>query len=291
MVTPWIEIFRAGTHTDMSGKRKKYSATDLDRIIQKTDTKALTVPAVIGHPKTNAPAYGWVSALRRKGRSLYARFSQVDKKFWAAVKAGRYKKRSVALSKSGAIVHVGWLGAAPPAVAGMKDLFLKKGKGKVAHVFTLPKGGEKMKIKKRHAKAVRRIKKLEAQLKKADKKASSYAAYMAPKASRKRVKARKKRVRGLVEDRKITPAAQGAVLAYATVLSRDVTKVRMGGEKKRTLEDHFLRGLEKGEDDPIFRSFALSDADAIDINTGEGEGSLAKEIAGHVIDMEEEDEK
>lgn len=290
MTTPWIEIFRAGTHTDMSGKREKYSVADLDQIIKKFDKKSLTVPVVVGHPKTNDPAYGWVSALQRKGRSLYARFTQVEKKFWAAVKAGRFKKRSVALSKDGALVHVGWLGAVPPAVAGMKDVFSKKSKGNIARVFTLPKGGGKMKIKKQHAKAVRRVKKLEAQLKKTQKEASEYAAFLAPKASRKRVKGRKKRVKALVENHKITPGAQESVLAYATALSRDVKKVKIGGGKKRTLEDHFLRGLEQGEDDPIFREFALT-PDVLDTEVEDGK-SVAADLAARagITPEEEEDE-
>ena len=290
MTTPWIEVFRAGRHTDMSGKRKKYSVADLDRIVKKTKTVPLTAPAVVGHPKTSDPAYGWVSALKRVGDRLVAKFTQVDKKFWAAVKAGRFKKRSIALSKNGAIIHVGWLGAVPPAVAGMKDAFSKKSKGKAAHIFTLPKGGGKMKIKKRYAKAVRRIKKLEAQLKKADKKSAEYAAFMAPSASRKRVKARKKRVKALVKNQKITPAAQESVMAYATALSREAKKVRVGSGEKRTLEDHFLRGLEKGEDDPIFREFSLI-PDALDTEP-EGGMSLAADLAARAgIEPEEEEDE
>ena len=118
MTTPWIEIFKAGRHTDASNRRKKYTVSSLDRIVQKFKAGSLDVPAVIGHPKTSDPAYGWVSALRRVGTRLFARFVQVDKKFWAAVRAGRFKKRSVAISPDGALVHVGWLGAVPPAISG-----------------------------------------------------------------------------------------------------------------------------------------------------------------------------
>ncbi|MDE2700889.1 MAG: hypothetical protein OXI23_18625 [Gemmatimonadota bacterium] len=280
MTTPWIEVFRTGTHTDASGKKKKYTLSHLHRIVAKFNTKSLDVPAVVGHPRTNDPAYGWVSAIRIVGSRLFAKFTQVDKKFWAAVKAGRFKKRSIALNADGALAHVGWLGGVPPAVEGMKDAFrgskksriytfrggymkTKKKKKKGTMPFDEYMGMEEdmSKEKKRRKKAEKRMKRALKKSAKSKKEAAEYATFMSPKASRKRQKARKKRVDALIEKRKITPADRGGVVAYATALSRDTKKISLvKGKKKRTLEDHFLRGLEKGEDSPIYQEFSVDNS-------------------------------
>ncbi len=295
MTTKWIEIFRSGTHIDAKGRHKKYTAADIDRIVDRFKKKSLDVPVVVGHPKTSDPAYGWVGALKRTGQRLYARFTQVDKTFWAAVKAGRFKKRSVALSSDGTLVHVGWLGAVPPAVRGMSDAFSDRPKkGRIYLFKEAPMKGKKKKYmgmdgdmpKKKRRKAAKMKKKM----KKYKARADEYAAFMVPATSRKRVAKRKKRVKKLVENKKITPTDQAPVLAYATALSRETKKVKVGG-KKRTLEDHFLVGLEKGDDAPIFREFSLI-PDSID-KGGEGDLSLedvVKDAGFSVPDPDGEEE-
>ena len=92
ITTPWIEIFRGGWQTDGSGKKKYWDAAKLDKLIEKIDNVQLIAPAVVGHPDMNSPAYGWVQKAKRVGLKIYAIFTQVDPKFWAAVKAGRYKE-------------------------------------------------------------------------------------------------------------------------------------------------------------------------------------------------------
>lgn len=119
----WIEIFRAGTY----GEKGKFSADDLDRVIGNYDPDAHEAPACIGHPVDNLPAYGWASRLMRQGDTLLAKFKEVDPAFEAAVKAGRFKKRSAAfyLDDAGRIQnlrHVAFLGAQPPEVKGLKNL-------------------------------------------------------------------------------------------------------------------------------------------------------------------------
>lgn len=301
MTTKWIEIFTAGTHEDSRGRRKKYTMADLDRIVAKFKKNSLDVPAVVGHPKTSDPAYGWVSALKRVGSRLYAKFVQVDKAFWAAVKAGRFKKRSVALSSDGALVHVGWLGAVPPAVEGMKDAFSKRRKkGRIYLFKEAPMKGKKKKSKymgmdddmskKKRRKATKKMKGMKKKVKKYKARADEYEAFMAPATSRKRVKARQKRVKNLVKDQKITPADQKGVLSYAAALSRETKKVKVNG-KKRTLEDHFLTGLENGDDAPIFREFSPipDSADWEDDEDGQSLESVVKEAGFSASDTDEED--
>jgi hypothetical protein len=79
-------------------------------------------PIVVGHPKDNDPAFGWIKALKVDGSTLLALPEQVAPEFAELVKAGRYKKRSISLYPDGTLRHVGFLGAQPPAVKGLKDI-------------------------------------------------------------------------------------------------------------------------------------------------------------------------
>lgn len=114
----WVEIFRAGTHTDSAGVTRTYSQADLDRMVANHQPGA-EAPLVIGHPTTDAPAWGWTDALRRVGDSLQMRVRDVHPQFEAGVEAGRYRKRSVRIAQGPngwELLHVGFLGAAPPAL-------------------------------------------------------------------------------------------------------------------------------------------------------------------------------
>jgi len=121
----WIDIFKAGRRTDSAGVTRDFSESDLDAIVA-NHSAADAAPAVVGHPKTNDPAFGWTAALRRVGDRLQAKFDKVAPEFSAAVAAGHYAKRSVRIApdnKGGwRLLHVGWLGAAPPAVDGLAAL-------------------------------------------------------------------------------------------------------------------------------------------------------------------------
>lgn len=119
----WFEVFRAGTWTDSKGRTRTWTEADLDRIAAGYDPADHEAPLVIGHPQANAPAYGWVEGLKREGSRLLAKARQVVPEFAAAVAQGLYKKRSISLASDGVrLRHVGFLGAAEPAVPGLKDL-------------------------------------------------------------------------------------------------------------------------------------------------------------------------
>lgn len=117
----WCEIFRAGAHVDASGQAREWTEADLDRIVGNYDPQRHEAPIVIGHPKSNAPAFGWVEALKRVGKSVFARFKQVLPEFAELVREGRFKKRSISLYPDGTLRHVGFLGAVPPAIKGLGD--------------------------------------------------------------------------------------------------------------------------------------------------------------------------
>ncbi|MBQ7569137.1 hypothetical protein IJT17_10105 [bacterium] len=119
-LSDWFDVFRCGTHTDHSGTQRTISAADIDRAIAAYEPGS--APLVVGHPKLNAPAYGWVESFRRLGDLVQARAVQVAPEFADAVRAGRWKKRSIAFGPDMHFRHVGFLGAAAPAVKGLRDI-------------------------------------------------------------------------------------------------------------------------------------------------------------------------
>ena len=89
-----IEIFRGGTHTDMRGTTLAFGESEIVDIAAAYDPALSEAPIVIGHPRTDAPAYGWVKSLSARGDRLYAEPDQVDAAFAELVESGRYKKVS-----------------------------------------------------------------------------------------------------------------------------------------------------------------------------------------------------
>jgi hypothetical protein len=127
-----LHIFRAGIHQPMQGGALEFREADLAATAAAYDPALGEAPLVVGHPKTDAPAYGWVRALRAEGGDLVAEPHQVEPAFAEMVQAGRFKKISASFytpnhpsnPKPGAfyLKHVGFLGAAAPAVKGLRDV-------------------------------------------------------------------------------------------------------------------------------------------------------------------------
>jgi cation transport regulator ChaB len=122
----WLAVFRTGQHTDMHGFTRQWTGEDLSSIVRNYASKEHEAPLVIGHPRLDDPAYGWCKDVRANGSLLEVQVHQVVPQFAALVEQGSYKKRSIALDGDGAggwrLRHVGFLGATPPAVAGLPDL-------------------------------------------------------------------------------------------------------------------------------------------------------------------------
>jgi hypothetical protein len=117
-----FEIFRTGTHTSLNGQTKDFSESDLDTIAASYNPSEHEAPIVIGHPETNAPAFGWIEKIKRVGDRLIAFPKQVNNEFSELVKSGAFKKRSISITPDLKLNHVGFLGAAAPAVKGLKDV-------------------------------------------------------------------------------------------------------------------------------------------------------------------------
>lgn len=120
----WFEIFKAGKHTSSNGVTREYTVEDCQKIVDNYNSNVTNheAPIVIGHPKDNDPAFGWIEKLKLVGDTILAKPKQVVKEFAEAVQKGLYKKRSISLYPDLTLRHVGFLGAVPPAVKGLADL-------------------------------------------------------------------------------------------------------------------------------------------------------------------------
>lgn len=126
-----IEIFKAGTRRDANGIEVTITVEQLQQAIDAYDPDFHESPVVVGHPKHNHPAYAWVKALALKGDVLEAELDQIDPAFAEMVEQGRFKKVSASFylenspnnPKQGSLYlrHVGFLGAMPPAVKGLRN--------------------------------------------------------------------------------------------------------------------------------------------------------------------------
>lgn len=127
-----VDIFKAGTHRAMDGSEAEYPAAMLRVTAAAYDPAVYKAPIVVGHPTTDAPAYGWVQGLEFADGTLSAWVDEVDPAFAEAVQAGRYRNVSASFwrpsspsnPKAGILYlrHVGFLGATPPAVKGLKTV-------------------------------------------------------------------------------------------------------------------------------------------------------------------------
>ncbi|MCB8748326.1 hypothetical protein LHU53_15605 [Rhodoferax sp. U2-2l] len=130
---PQIEIFRAGRHTDDSGAVHEFSPADVAGMASSYDPALREAPLTVGHPADNLPAYGWVKgvAVNADGR-LAMDTRDVHPQFAEMVQARRFPKRSASFyppqhpnnPKPGHwyLRHVAFLGAQPPAIAGLRDI-------------------------------------------------------------------------------------------------------------------------------------------------------------------------
>ena len=127
---PWVHVLKAGPHRDMHGNPVSFTAGDLSAIAANYRPERHPAPVVIGHPTTNGPAFGWITAFAAYRGELEAELDRLDPAFVAAVREGRYQTRSISLyppehpqnPRPGAWYprHLGFLGGMPPAVKGMR---------------------------------------------------------------------------------------------------------------------------------------------------------------------------
>lgn len=128
-----FQIFKPGKHTAASGQVIEFTEDMLRAAVEAYDPALHEAPIVVGHPRTNGPAYGWVKSLSfDESGAVVADPDQVEAQFDEMVEAGRFKKRSASWylpdaptnPKPGTLYlrHVGFLGAQPPAIKGLKEV-------------------------------------------------------------------------------------------------------------------------------------------------------------------------
>ncbi|MCK5615276.1 hypothetical protein KAR91_76135 [Candidatus Pacearchaeota archaeon] len=134
----------------IDGKNLKENVAD--ELVETYEPYKHEAPNVIGHPETNKPAYGWVKKIYRKGKNLWMKASILPG-LADMIRKGMYKKRSIAwyppnhpanpTPGKNYLMHVGWLGAVPPAIKGMPDAQLSENIDDVVVVEYLEEKKEK----------------------------------------------------------------------------------------------------------------------------------------------------
>lgn len=293
----WIEIFRGGRQIDSSGREH-----DGDELIRQAlegfDPGFHEPPVVVGHPEDNSPAFGWVEKLKSETRrgvlTLLARVKDVVPEFEDLVKKGLYKKRSAAFYPDGRLRHVGFLGAAPPAVKGLADLGFNDEQGAAAEfeyieevpemaTFTQEDLDARLALQKQEldrelsAREARFAEEIKAAAEKAAEDArQKAAAEFAEKERQAKREARRKEIDAFCEDLiregRVIPAwIESGLCAFMDGLDAETeTRFSENGEKATGLEffKQFLKGL------PVqveFREVATRDKD---IGGGDAGGKL-----------------
>lgn len=270
----WVEIARTGTFTDSAGRPQTFTEQDLDAIARTYDPDRRDAPLCIGHPKDNAPAFGWVEKLKHEGAKLFATFAHVPGEVKKLVAKKHYRHVSMSLMPDRvSLRHVALLGAAQPAIDGLRAVELNDGGDAITVDFAADGGeGDDMTVEELQ----RQVGQLQAQLealktentdlkKKADthkqdkdkaeaaktdaeQKAQKASADFAAYRGKIETERREARVAALVKEGKVKPAERADVLDFAAKLAgQDGTVDFAAPDGKRetlTLEERYFRDLE-----------------------------------------------
>lgn len=134
---PTIRIARPGTFTSNEGVAVSFSEELLAATAAAYDPASDPAPLVIGHPRLDDPAYGWVDSLTVEDGVLVATPAKIEASFAETVRAGRYAKVSArfyppehpANPKPGVwyLKHIGFLGAHAPGIKGLGTVQFSEG--------------------------------------------------------------------------------------------------------------------------------------------------------------------
>jgi hypothetical protein len=126
-----LQIFKPGRHITMGGQALSFAESDLQATVSAYDPAVHEAPLVVGHPKADLPAYGWVQSLQFSEGRIDATPKEVNPDFADMVAAGAFKKISASFYAPDApqnpvpgvyyLRHVGFLGAQAPSVKGLRS--------------------------------------------------------------------------------------------------------------------------------------------------------------------------
>jgi len=284
----WDLIARTGTYVDMGGRKVRLTREHFDRLVQAYDPDKHEAPLVIGHPKENAPAYGWVKRIKREGGDLLAQYAQVPDELRRAVDNGRYKKKSLSLYPDGTLRHVGLLGAVPPAIKGLGNVTLADNGEATTITFDFgeqppePPDGPgkeeddmdlKDKVKELEEKLqteTQARQDAEAKAEEAANKAREFETSFAETRAAQAKAARESKADALVQDGRLLPAEREQVLAFAEQLEAGTEEFCFSeGEGKKPLAEHFWSWLSKREAHGLFEFSEPSEKPAATESTGD----------------------
>lgn len=129
---PRVQVLAAGTFRDMHGTPVTIGTELMRELADSYDPALYAAPVVLGHPQHNHPRFGTVTDPRASADTLEVGLAQLDPDFIAAHRAGHYPQRSLSFWPAGHpdnplptkdrayIRHLGFLGAKPPAIKGLR---------------------------------------------------------------------------------------------------------------------------------------------------------------------------
>ncbi len=264
---PRLAIARTGTFTDSAGRAQTFSAADLDAIAASYDPATLEAPLVFGHPENNAPAYGWVTSLKREGEKLFAQFAQVPGAVRDLVAKGHYRYVSMSLMPDKKrLRHVGLLGAAVPAIEGLGPVQFE-GTEEITINFSSSEEtmDEDMKamleaMKGELARLKAELEAMKGQKAQAEKQAEDTATEFAAFKNALVLKTRTDRVNALIKAGKLPPAQKEETLSFAAALAQVDVPVEFsaadGSRQQISPEERYFRELEARPVDERFSDFS-----------------------------------
>jgi hypothetical protein len=132
MKLKFLEVFKVGEHPISETESLNFSEEMLNASIAAYDPKLHEAPLVIGHPKNDDPAYGWVKNAKLIDGKFVTENDQVNPEFAELVSSGAFKKISASFYPIGSkysprpevlyLKHIGFLGAKPPAIKGLAGI-------------------------------------------------------------------------------------------------------------------------------------------------------------------------
>lgn len=275
---PGIEAFRSGRHTDDQGNVHEFTDAQIEEIAAGYNPDLREAPLVVGHPAANLPAYGWVTAVRSApgaaGKVLQIDSRDVEPAFAEMVRLRRFPKRSASFYPPNHpgnptpgkwyLRHVGFLGAQPPAVHGLKEIpqFSEPADGAVnfseplpdtpGHVLSHPlliRQEQKMdeETKKELAATKARAEAAEQALADAEARAKGFKDQLAQFSEAQRADRHAAHVsfaEGAVKAGKLLPINQaGAVAVLDTLAEIQPVEFAEGGTTKKLSPAEFIKGL------------------------------------------------
>lgn len=250
----WDKIAKTGTYTDMHGNTYTFTNDDFKEIAENYKSASEKAPIVIGHPKTDSPAFGWVKDLRANGNYLEAEYEQVSDDIKKAVSDGSYKYKSISLySNLKKLKHVGLLGATPPAISGLGEISFSKENENIILYFSENTGDNTMDEKL----LLEKVSELEKELAESKHelemlKKELASTLDAKKASDEKVEevtsnfakfVREEKVHSLIRQGKLEPAKKDEVLKVIEKLTSDDPAFASGEENE--LVESYLKSISK----------------------------------------------